>query len=133
MLDVLDRTIREAERRQGDPEVRIWITRGGIGEAKLELFYTPPGELSTRRINLAGEVDLSGGETLGLWRWAIAEGYIRPSSGGGWAGGQVELSSLDHLESKGYELIGELPDPQERLVLILEAAIRAVQRDDSLT
>jgi hypothetical protein len=36
------------------------------------------------------------------------------------------------LETRGYELIGELPDPQERIVVILEGAIRAVQRDDRL-
>jgi hypothetical protein len=35
------------------------------------------------------------------------------------------------LETEGYELIGEPPDPQERLALILEAAIRTV-KDNSL-
>ncbi len=42
MLDVLDRTITEAERHQGDPEVRIWIARGA-GEAQVELSYFREG------------------------------------------------------------------------------------------
>ena len=36
------------------------------------------------------------------------------------------------LTEKGLVAIGEMPDPQERLALILDAAIRAVQRDASL-
>jgi hypothetical protein len=130
MLSVLDRTITEAE-RSGDPEVRIWIVRGA-GEAEVQVSYFRQGELNDRRINLAGELDLSGGETVGLFRWAESEGYIRPNYGSMGQGGEVSIGVLDHLESKGYELIGELPDPQERLALILEAAIRTVQKDDSL-
>jgi hypothetical protein len=36
------------------------------------------------------------------------------------------------LTEKGLLAIGEMPDPQERLALILEAAIQAVEKDDSL-
>jgi hypothetical protein len=130
MLSVLDRTITEAE-RSGDPEVRIFIARGA-GEAQIQLSYFRPGELNDRRINLAGELDLSGGEAVGLFNWAESEGYIRPNYGRIGRGGEVSIAVLDHLESKGYELIGELPNPQERLAIILEAAIRAVQKDNSL-
>ncbi len=81
---------------------------------------------------LANELGLGGGETVGLFRWAESEGYIRPNYGGGNRNAEVVLASLDHLEGKGYELIGELPDPRERLALVLEAASRAVRKDESL-
>jgi hypothetical protein len=42
------------------------------------------------------------------------------------------MGLLYHLEDGGYELIGELPNPQERLALVLEAAIQATRRDGRL-
>ncbi len=89
-------------------------------------------ELQSRRIALSEELGLSGGETVGLFRWAEAADYINPNYGS--VGRDVQLASafLEYLEPEGYELIGELPSPQERLALILEAAIEAVQRYASL-
>jgi hypothetical protein len=132
MLDVLDRTITEAERQGGDPEVKILIARGGR-EARVDLSYFHQEELNARHVNLAEELGLSVGETVGLFRWAESEGYIRPNYGSGSRDADTAFAVLDHLESAGYELIGELPDPQERLALVLDAAILAVRRDQSLT
>jgi hypothetical protein len=36
------------------------------------------------------------------------------------------------LTERGLLTIGEMPDPQERLALIMDAAIRAVDRDERL-
>lgn len=82
MLDVLNRTIKEAEQQGGDPEVRILIARGG-DEAKVDLSYFRQGDFTSRHVNLAEELGLSGGETVGLFRWAESEGYIRPNYGSG--------------------------------------------------
>lgn len=131
MLDVLDRTIREAE-QHGDPEVQVSLSRGGLGDAQLELSYFPRDESNSRKVNLVEELGLGGGETVGLFRWAESEGYISPDYGGGNRNAELVLASLDHLEGKGYELIGELPNPQERLALVLESAIRVVRSDQSL-
>jgi hypothetical protein len=37
------------------------------------------------------------------------------------------------LADKGLIEIGELPDPRERLILGLDAAMRSIQRDPTLT
>jgi hypothetical protein len=124
MLNVLHRTITEAA-QHGDPEVRVWIARGA-DEPRVELRYHRPHELNVRRINLAGELDLTGGETVSLFLWAESEGYFRPRYGGAGQGGNVEIAVLNHLETPGYVLIGELPDPGELLVQRLEAMQAAI-------
>ena len=123
MLEVIDRALKEAE-NQGDPEVRVRLVRGG-GAAKVELTYRDWEARTSRNIDLVEELGLGIGETIGLFRWAESEGYIRPRYGSSGRGGQAAIGVLDHLESKGYELIGELPDPQKHLSLILDAAMAA--------
>jgi|SRR5215210_175974 len=130
MLDVLNSAITEAA-WQGDPQLQFVIARGG-GEPQVQMRYADQRGLETQ-VNLAEELGLSGGETVHLFGWAEAEGYIRPNYGPGGRGSETPTPYLDHLESKGYEMIGELPNPQERLELIMDAAIRAVQRDQSIT
>ena len=49
---------------------------------------------------------MSDGGTVNLFRWAESEGYIRPSHNGS-RDGQSVYAVLSHLESPGYELIGE--------------------------
>ncbi len=132
MLDVLDKTITEAERRQGTPEVMVRITRGG-DRAGVHLSYHDRETFETQDIDLGEELGFGSGETLGLFRWAETEGYIRPHYGSLGRDIQTPMGSLEHLEAEGYELIGELPNPQERLALVLESAIRAVRSDQSLT
>lgn len=133
MLDVIHRAIQDAE-QHGDPGIRIVWTRGSsFTQASVLLSYFRQGENSAREIDLVEELHLGPGETLGLFRWAESEGYILPSYGGTSRSADFAMPTLDHLEGKGYELIGELPDPQERLVLIMESAIRAVRSDQSLT
>ena len=130
ILDVLDRTITEAE-RQGDPEVRVFIARGA-GEAKVELSYFRQEDLTDRRVNLAEALGLGGGETVSLFGLAESAGYIRPNYGMGGPGAQASMAVLDHLETSGYELIGELPNPGERLMLSLEAAEAAIDARQDL-
>ena len=132
MLGVLEQALKQAE-RGSNPGVTILLVRGG-DQAGVYLRVVGADSVM-QQISLAEELGLSGGETVGLFRWAESEGYVRSDYGGSTQispGSEVPTAGLDHLETKGYELIGELPDPQERLALILEAAIRAVQRDSSL-
>jgi hypothetical protein len=130
MLVVLDQALRQAE-QGGSPGITAMIVREGP-DVGVHLLVWLDTEATERRINLAKELGLSGGETVGLFRWAEAAGFIRPNYGDGGPNVNIPTPSLEYLQPEGYELIGELPDPQERLALILEAAIRAVQRDDSL-
>jgi hypothetical protein len=133
MLSVIHQTITEAERRQGDPELRVSITRGGE-KAGVELSYDDMQIYSRRTINLQNELSLSGQETVGLFRWAESAGFIRPGYGGPLGrDAPTPMGVLEHLETEGYELIGEMPSPEERLALILDAAARVVQQDQSLT
>jgi hypothetical protein len=123
MLDVLDRALAEAE-QAGKPGLMVMIRRAGP-EPGISLN-------GTRNIDLAKELGLSGGETVGLFRWSESAGYIRPSYGSGSRDAATSIAFLEHLETEGYELIGQLPNPQERLALILEAAIQAARRDADL-
>jgi hypothetical protein len=129
LLNVLDRAIAEAE-RQGDPQVVILMARGA-GEAQVELRYAQGG-LGDRHVNLAEELGLSSGETVGLFRWAEREGYIRPSYDSSGPQAETATAFLEHLESKGYELLGELPDPAERLLLSLQAMEAAIDARQDL-
>ena len=133
MLGIINQAITQAE-RGNNPGVTILVAPGG-DQAGVYLRIVIGADIPMQRIALAEELGLSGGETVGLFKWAESEGYVRPNYGGSSQvspGTEVPAAGLDHLETKGYELIGELPNPQERLAVILEAAIRAVQRDDSL-
>jgi hypothetical protein len=132
MLGVLEQALKRSE-RGSNPGVTILLVRGG-DQAGVYLRVVDAGT-AMQQISLAEELGLSGGETVGLFMWAESEGYFRPNYGGSVnisPGTSALAAGLDHLETKGYELIGELPDPQERLALILEAAIRAVQKDNTL-
>jgi hypothetical protein len=134
MLGLIHQAITQAE-RGSNPGVTVLVAPGG-DQAGVYLRVVGSPDVGMQQTSLAEELSLSGGETVGLFKWAESEGYIRPSYGGSAQispGTEVPAAGLDHLETKGYELIGELPDPQERLALILEAAIRAVQSDDSLS
>jgi hypothetical protein len=129
MLDVFNQANTEAA-RQGDPQLLFIIAREGP-EPQIQMRYIGQGELENQ-VDLAEELGLSSGETIQSFRWAEAEGYIRPNYDSGGREAHTAIASLDHLDSKGYEMIGELPNPQERLALILDAAIQAVERDTSL-
>jgi len=132
MLEELDRTITEAERRQGDPEVRVMIPRSGE-EAGVHLSYFDAETYDTENLNLGEELGFSSGETIGLFRWAESDGYIRPRYGSGTGrDSQMPVGVLDHLESQGYELIGELPDPAKLLMLRLDAVQEAINARSDL-
>jgi hypothetical protein len=101
MLCVINRALAQAE-QAGEPGIRVFAVwgRSNVG---VEV------EHGTQRINLAEELGLSGGETVGLFRWAESAGYLRPNYGLGGRDSEAPLGVLEHLETEGYELIGELP------------------------
>ena len=113
MLGVIHGAITQAE-RGSNPGVTILVNPGG---------------------NQAGVyLRAVGAADMGMQETSLAE-VLCPNYGGSVpinSGTEAQAAGLDHLETRGYELIGELPDPQERIVVILEGAIRAVQRDDRL-
>lgn len=126
MLDLLNRALVEAEtagtsglivirRVSPEPQVTVW------NKYNDELV-----------MNLAEELGLSGGETVGLFRWAESAGYISPNYGSRSRNNDTAQASLDHLESKGYEIIGELPDPGELLLLRLDAIQAAIEARQDL-
>jgi hypothetical protein len=84
-------------------------------------------------IHLEEELSLSGGEAIGLFIWLEEADYIRPEWRYGKRRREEGSGTLDCLTERGYELLGELPDPQERLILGLEAASRAIARDPNLS
>jgi hypothetical protein len=124
MLDVINRTITEAE-REGAPGVQALTVWEGP-EVGVHLRY------GSHTVELAGELGLSGGEVVGLFGWAESAGYVRPHYGTSGRHSEAPMGLLYHLEDAGYEQIGELPDPQERLALILEAAIQTTRKDGRL-
>ena len=123
MLVVLDQALTQAE-QEGDPGIRVFVVWRG-SNVGVELLH------GTHRIKLAEELGLSGGETVGLFRWAESAGYLCPNYGRSGRDSEAPLGVLEHLETEGYELIGEMPNPEDGLALILEAAIRAAHRDQS--
>jgi hypothetical protein len=141
----------EAE-RQGDPQVLLIIVRGA-GEARMEMRYFGQGGREHHHVDLEQELGLTGGETVGLFRWAEAEGYIRPNYGSrgrevatpsntqatakithlGDAPSFVRSVGLQVLYSQGRGLAHLLPAPRaegaglsRRLVVLLAAAAVAV-------
>jgi hypothetical protein len=124
MLEVINRIITEAE-REGAPGVQVLTVFEGP-EVGVHLRY------GSHTVDLAGELELGGGEVVGLFGWAESAGYVRPHYDTGGRHSEVPMGLLYHLEDAGYEQIGELPNPQERLVLILEAAIRTTRKDRRL-
>jgi hypothetical protein len=133
MLGVIHGAITQAE-RGSNPGVTILVNPGG-NQAGVYLRVVGAADMGMQETSLAEVLGLSGGETVSLFKWAESEGYVCPNYGGSVpisSGTEAQAAGLDHLETRGYELIGELPDPQERIVIILEGAIRAVQRDDRL-
>ena len=123
MLDLLEQKLKEAE-RQGDPSLRVLVVKGGP-EVSVHLLGVPT-------VVLAKELGYGGAETVRLFRWLEEEDYIRPNYGRTGRNTETPTAVLENLTSKGYVEIGEVPDPQERLALILEAATRAVERDEGL-
>ena len=112
MLVVLEQALKQAE-RGSNPGVTILLVRGG-DQAGVYLRVVSAGSVM-QETSLAEELGLSGGEAVGLFRWAESEGYVRPNYGVSAQispSAEVPTAGLDHLETKGYELIGDLPDPQ---------------------
>jgi hypothetical protein len=131
MLVVLNQALTQAE-QEGSPGITVMIVRHDGPEVGVYLQVWIESELTERRISLAEELHLSGGETVSLFRWAEAAGYIRPNYGSSGPNVDIPTPHLEYLEPEGYELIGELPDPVKRLMLSLEAAEATIEARQDL-
>lgn len=124
MLESLNRALTDAE-QEGMSGVMVTVVRG-------HPFPKVILNVGGRQTDLADNLGLSGAETVGLFGWLESAGYIKPHFGDRARNAPWLMGSLEYLEREGYELIGELPNPQDRLAFVLEAAIRATRKDASL-
>jgi hypothetical protein len=88
-------------------------------------------------LGLADELGMPQAEGAAIAQRLYHEGFLEGNLGKGYTvtlGVRVSFSMLkvEYLTSKGMQEIGEFPDPQQRLVLGFDAAIRTVQQDDSM-
>ncbi len=122
MLDRLNQELVETH-AQGEVEVR------------LRLVYGPPQSgvhVHRTGADIAQDVGINGAEAVSLNSRLDADGYINIS----WdrhPGATMRSVVLEHLTDRGLIEIGELPDPQQRFFMGLEAAIRAIREDDRLS
>ncbi len=122
MLEILHRLLSE-ERERGNISLRLVLNPWG----GLSVWGSDDGT------NVAEDLGISGAEAVGLFRRLDADGFIHANYGGkGYSREMLTLVFVDSLTEKGLREIEELPDPEERLVLGLEAAIRAIREDESL-
>lgn len=119
LLEFLNRELGEAQKQ---------------GESVLMVEFIDSGPAVGLYVGLANDnvaelLGMSGGEAVGLLRRLSADGYVRVDFGRHSSFGRARVESLT---DKGLREIGELPDPQERFLLGLEAAIRAIREDESI-
>ncbi len=109
------------------------------GNSALEVHYKTLGEnvgvdvraYSGQQTNAADALGVPGGEALNLFRYVCNEGLVH-------VGPQSDLSSsigmviVENISNQGLLEIGELPDPKERLLSGLKAALQDIQQDPML-
>ena len=120
MLEFLYRKMQEVYDR--DEEVLQLSYRSGQGgPAYLRLYW--------EGVDVGEKIGVRSAEAISMFKRLAQAGYIitdvRPLESFGTPG-------VWGLTNDGLAQIGRLPDPQERLVLGLDAAIRSVQRDSTL-
>ncbi len=119
MLEFLSQKL---EKVQGQGESALMVEFIDYGPT-VGLYVGPAND------SVADLLGMSGGETVGLLRRLGYDGYVRVDFGRSRSFGRARVESLT---DKGMREIGELPDPQERFLLGLEAAIRAIREDESI-
>jgi hypothetical protein len=115
MLDAVNRRLKASQEQ---------------GELSLQLSFNDV-------LALAEELRMPQAEGVAIFRRLYQEGFF-----GGWMGqgykdpviGSVPFSrvKVEFLTSKGKQEIGDFPDPRERIILGVEAAIRSLQRDPTM-
>jgi hypothetical protein len=109
------------------------------GNSTLAVHYVAEGEnvgvdvqaYSGHQANAADTLGVRGGEALNLFRYVCREGlvYLSTQSALSRTRGTVYVETLSN---RGLLEIGKLPDPKERLLSGLEAALRDIQQNPSL-
>jgi DNA-binding MarR family transcriptional regulator len=124
MLEILHRLLSE-ERERGELSLRLVLSPWGGGGIPVR------GRADAK--DVAKELGVSGPEAVGLFRRLVADGFIHADYGDkGYRRGTFTLVLVDSLTEKGLREIEELPPAEERLMLGLEAAIRAIREDGSM-
>lgn len=81
--------------------------------------------------DVAHLLSVSDAQAVRLFRYVCREGFVHVSP-------QSDLSrshslvSVENISDSGLLEIGELPDPQQRFLMGLEAAIQAIREDDRI-
>jgi hypothetical protein len=114
---------------QTDPQPRLWYHE--VASMGIPLATDRETETGTEVDVVA--VERQSSQAINRFVRLVDEGYINAQLQKGVLGGPAFSSALVRgLTEKGLIEIGELPDPTERLVLGLDAAIRVIQRDPTL-
>ncbi len=111
----------DAACERGEPEVRLQIIR-----------VTEAAGISLRgtTTRLEKDLNISGAEVVSLFNRLCREEYVLADFAK--SGGVEQTVVLHSLSTKGLIEIGDLPDPQQRFLMGLEAAIRMIRDDQSL-
>jgi hypothetical protein len=124
MIELLHRELNKAY-EQGESELRIVYSSGG------EPGIYPGGNTAPQN-NAANRLGVSGGEAVGLFKYVCREGYVRLSYGSDLSK-TVDFVTVEYIAPRGLLEIGELPNPHERFLMGLEAAIQAIREDDRMS
>jgi len=116
MLDAINRRLKESQ---------------GRGELALDLWFHDV-------LNTADELSIPQAEGAAIVQRLYREEFLEGKLGQGYkqgSGASVPFSRLkvEYLTSKGMQEIGEFPDPQQRLILGFDAALRTIRQDNSIS
>ena len=120
MIELLHRELQKAN-EQGRPRCVSTTGQGG-SDVGVNVGSGPTA---------AQALGVSGGESVSLFRYVCSQGCVLTSP-------QSDLSrsfsmvTVESISNRGLLEIGELPDPQQRFLMGLQAAIQAIREDDRI-
>jgi hypothetical protein len=111
----------------------LWFVHERIQERRAQGDYAPM--LQANDVEQWGHAQegLNGAQAMTLFQQLVEEGYIATN----WLDTNIdELPRLHvglrYLTTQGLREIGELPDPNQRLLVALDATHRAIEQDPSI-
>lgn len=124
MIELIHRQLKKAY-EQGESQLRVDYYAGG------ESVGVYMGSVSDPERAAARTLGVSGGEAVSLFRYVCRQGYVslNPRSD---ISSSFGLVIVESISNRGLLEIGELPDPQQRFLMGLEAAIQAIREDDRI-